>query len=267
MVKDKKIPRKKEKETPKEQPKTDNPKGEKQEHQEQEPIIEGEEIQESKGVGHFFIVGAIIILAITAFIFIPPLFDDGLVTLDDYHQANLDGKKLDNAYLYNEFSFVKYDGLWYTQIFNQYTGTQFDVPLHYGPKEVTDLIVTGNLNLFFAKIKKNNIGDEYDTQTYLTFDPESTQMAYVALATGELTQNLAKTMGIAFLPACTKEHDDCKDVPIITCDNTKDPVIYIKEAEETAVTVEGNCVIIQGEKEEIVRAADRFLFKLYNIMN
>lgn len=223
--------------------------------------------QEEIGLRYFLLIAGLCLAVLAALVIIPRVMNDGLVTLEDYHQANRAGKDLDNAYVYNSYSFVYYDNLWYTQILNQYTGAVYDVPLHYAPKNVTDIAVAGQLNAYFSLIRNNTINSSYLAQTYLTFDPNNTQMQYVALASGELTQNLARTFSLAFIPACTQKDATCGNAPVISCDNTQNPVIYLKEATETAVFVNKNCITIQGKNEELVRATDRLLFKLYNIMN
>ena len=228
--------------------------------------VDQEEVQEAKGLQFFLIIAGIVLLVIALLVVVPRFFESDLVTLEDYHQANIAGEDLDNAYMYNGFSFVYYDGLWYTQILNQYTNTLYDVPLHFGPQNLTDLTLTGNLNEYFLLLRNNTIPGGHLASTYLTFDPDSEQMAYVALTTGELTQNLAKTLSLAFVPACTKKSENCVDVPVITCDNTDDPVIYLKESDETGVFGQGNCLVIQGTELELTRAADRFLLGLYNIV-
>ena len=45
-----------------------------------------------------------------------------------------------------------------------------------------------------------------------------------------------------------------------------DAVIYIKEAEQPSVTTKENCLIIQGYKEDLVRAADKVLWIWYGII-
>ena len=87
--------------------------------------------EEENGLRYFLVIAGICLLVIAGLVLIPRWVNKGPVTLDDLHKANLAGKKLSNAYVYNSFSFVYYDQLWYTQILNQYTGDIYDVPLHY----------------------------------------------------------------------------------------------------------------------------------------
>ena len=215
----------------------------------------------------FFIALGVVALLLVAIFLIPRFFaDEGPKTLSQLHEETLEENiDTETQYAYNGYSFVYYDGLWYTQIYNQVTGDLYDVPLHFGPKNVTDIVITGDMNDFFSSLGENNISN-YTLQTYLTFNPNDPQLGYVALATGELTQNLARTLGIAFIPACTESGPGCDNVPIVTCENATAPVIYLTSGEPTLVYASGNCIMIQGEGFEIVRAVDRLLLKLYNIM-
>jgi len=58
----------------------------------------------------------------------------------------------------------------------------------------------------------------------------------------------------------------CNDIPIITCDNTNDIVVYYKESDELNVEYRDNCIIISGKEFDLVKGVDRVLFNLYGIM-
>lgn len=223
--------------------------------------------QEEASSKTFFIALGVFGLLLVAIFLIPRFFgDEGPKTLSELHQETLEeNMNTETQYAYNGYSFVYYDGLWYTQIYNQFTGELYDVPLHFGPKNVTDIVITGDLNNYFASLAGNNISN-YTYQTYLTFNPNDPQLGYVALATGELTQNLARTFGIAFIPACTEPGPGCENVPIITCENATVPVVYLTSGDPTLIYATDYCITLQGNGMEIVRAVDRFLLKLYNIM-
>ncbi len=214
----------------------------------------------------FFITLGVLLLILVAIFLIPRFFNSEAKTLDDLHEETLtENKDTETAYPYNGYSFVYYDGLWYTQIQNAFSGGLYDIPLHYGPRDLTDIVVTGDFDPFFISLGGNNISN-YTLQTYLTFDPADENMGYVALATGELTQNIASTFGIAFIPACIEEDEGCETVPIVTCNSTDAPVIFLTSGEPTVVYADGNCITLQGTGTELVRAADRFILKLYNVM-
>ncbi len=216
---------------------------------------------------HFYVAVAILLIILGGIFLIPKFFDKDPVTLDILHQENLErGYDTELSYVFNGYSFIYLDGLWYTQIQDKSRDVMFDVPLHYGPKDVIDIPFSGDFEPFFLKAVNNTISN-YTFQTYLTFNPESDQLQYVGLATGELTQNMVIVYNLAFIPACTSnETDVCASVPTITCDSTDDPVVFIAENETTEVRVEDNCIIIQGDGEDIVKAVDRFLLAIHGIL-
>jgi len=179
-----------------------------------------------------------------------------VVTIDDLHNQNIEGDETVFNYLYNGYSFVFTNGLWNTQVQSPVDETLFDIPLHYGPKDLEDISVVGSLDIGF-----------YKPNVYVAFDPLSEDMQYVALSAAELSLNLIKGLGVVPTAACAQnETEACEDRPIITCDGDE-AVVYIKKAEDTLVSLEGDCVVIQGDGENIIRATDRFLYMQYNIMD
>jgi len=160
-------------------------------------------------------------------------------------------------YIYNGFTFQQVDGLWYTEI--QPTGSNklFQVPLHFGPKTLEDIPVTGTLDQRF-----------YSNETYLTMDAVEELPKANALAIAELSLNLAQLFGITPVVACSGKLNatGCDEVPTINCQNTNQSVIYFEERDTTQVLFEGNCVRIQGKDMEMVRATDRFLLHWFGIM-
>ena len=182
--------------------------------------------------------------------------DTKILTLDDLHAQNAAGTLDPNlGYMYNGFSFIKQQNLWYTQVQSRINNTVFDVPLHYGPRDLEEIPVVGSLDKTF--ISKD---------IYITFDPTSTDMQYIALAAAELSLSLVKGIGVVPKAACaSKETDACSDRPIIDCNSGK-PAIYVKQSEANMVRLLGNCAIVQGDNENIVKSADKFLLMQYGIM-
>ena len=220
-----------------------------------------------KQTKQFYLLIGVVLLIIIGIILIPKFFTEEVKTINDLHMDNLEGKLNDDVgYVYNGASFIFVDGLWYSQVRNIFNGNFYNVPMHYGPRELEDVSVEGDLSSFLELAANNTISDN-PFQVYLTFDPRIEELQYIALADGELTQNLVKTFNLGFLPACTTDEvSACVGIDIITCNNTENPVIFFDNAEPTLVKVEDNCLIIQGDGMEVVRAADRLLLQLYNIM-
>ncbi|MBW3003930.1 hypothetical protein KY337_05170 [Candidatus Woesearchaeota archaeon] len=162
-----------------------------------------------------------------------------------------------SQYSYNGFDFSQgNDGLWYTyvQIDPQ---TEYYVRLHYGPIELEKIPIEGDIDESFKNINK----------VYLTFDPEGESLNHVTLATGEIGTNFVKAFQIGLEGACTvNKTKACEARPIVTCEDAEEPTIYLKEAEETKVIMQGSCITVQGKDEELIMAAERLLYFLYGVM-
>ena len=216
---------------------------------------EEEEINEKKSNKNFLIIiGVIFILFIAVFsikLFIKPK----IVTIDGMITKTLQGEtNPETNYMYNGYVFVKVRNLWYTKW--QYEDNILNIPLHYGPLELEDVIAEGELDERF------NTG-----KYYITFDPLGEDFAHVAVAAGELGLNLVKGMGAKITAACIQNDSNvCIDRAIITCDNTNESVIYIKESEDPGIIMDGNCLILQGNEMELLKVVDRVVLQLYGIM-
>ncbi|MFQ5474993.1 MAG: hypothetical protein ACE5DM_04110, partial [Candidatus Nanoarchaeia archaeon] len=206
----------------------------------------------------WIIVGIVALFAVfisIRYVF-PIFFSSGAMTIDEMHSLNLQGKlENETAYVYDGFSFIKVGDLWYTQL--QKGDTIFDVTFNYGPREVKNITVEGGLSQEFIDSKK----------FYITFDPEGEYLKYVAVANYGLSNSLVRAFGFDLTAGCLKNVTaDCAAAEIITCEDKDKNVFYFKEGNETKLMFSGNCVIIQGKGEELVRAKDRLLLRWYNIL-
>ncbi len=162
------------------------------------------------------------------------------------------------TYVYNGFKFTKIAGLWNTEW--QEKDKLYYVHLRYGPREA-------------ESVPYDIIDAEGFNQTgtiYITFDPEGKNLGYVAVASTEMSLSLSTVFNATPTAACTKNittaDDICTKKPTITCENSKDPVIYMKEADEEKITLNRNCLIIQGKGEDLIRAADKVVWIWYGII-
>jgi hypothetical protein len=163
-----------------------------------------------------------------------------------------------NVLVYNYFEFTKRaDNMWYALW--QRDGQVYEISLRYNPKEVEDVPVSGRLNETFRR-----------QPTYITFDPvqnNTENFKYIALTVAELGLNFVRGLGNQIETACTQNATDaCEGHEIVTCDDDDKAVIYVKPAAEPRVTLDGNCLIIEGERFTMVKAADRVLYHFYKIM-
>ena len=222
--------------------------------------IKPEELKEKKVSDKALIISTITIIVIIALIItLRTIPEEAPKTIDDLHSSNLDEDLEENeGYVYNDYSFVFANGLWYTQVQNVAGTSLFSIPLHYGPKDLEDISVEGE---FDAKFFNSDRG------IYITFNPLGQNLNYVALAVGEFDQSIIKAFNKVPIAACDRnETTACSDRPIITCDNTDKPVLYLQQEPEAKVIFKDNCMIVRGVGPEIVKATDRLLLKLYGIM-
>lgn len=223
--------------------------------------VQPEDLDKKKTSDKALIIAIAAIVIILAIIITSNIFrkEEAPKTIDDLHELNLKGKlKPDEGYVYEGYSFVFANGLWYTQVQNIAGTSIFDIPLHYGPEALKDIKIEGNFNSTIFNSNK---------EIYITFDPLGQNLNYVALAVGEFDQTIIQAFNKAPVAACDKnETAACQDRPIITCENTNKPVLYLKQEIETKVIFKDNCMIVQGTGPDIVRATNRLLLSLYGIM-
>ncbi|MDO8528645.1 MAG: hypothetical protein Q7S06_02010 [Nanoarchaeota archaeon] len=139
---------------------------------------------------------------------------------------------------YKGIEFVQQNGYWFATI----GGVQF--AFKYNPQETEE--ING-----FATIR---INDYSGKPLYISSDNLD--------AENELYQNLDSII-LRRQSACL-QGQTCsnKDYPVKTCD---DNFIIIKEAGNTSISQEKNCVFIEGKKEDSVKLIDKFLYKTLGI--
>ena len=157
---------------------------------------------------------------------------------------------------FNNFEFTKIAGTWYTQW--QHNNQLVALAMRYNPAEVNNVTVLGELGEGFTKSK-----------VYITFDPysEEDSFKYLALASAELSQSIVKAFNKEIIPACTRyETETCENLSIITCNDKDKAVIHIKAEEPTQITLQDNCITLQGKEFELLRAVDKLLYLWYKII-
>jgi len=158
---------------------------------------------------------------------------------------------------YNNFEFTYLDQAWYFQWQNK--DKIYNVPLRFNPQQVTSIPIHGN-----------ELSDEFNNrnEVYVTINPEAnqTEMTYLGLAKGELLFNLIGPLARKEIDACTKNVTDCIDRPIVTCDDQNKSVIFLVPKAPTSIGLLNNCIVLQGEGEELTKAVDALLYRWYNII-
>ena len=102
---------------------------------------------------------------------------------------------------------------------------------------------------------------ELDKETYILFDPE--ELKEDSLEINRLIA-LLYVKNIRAYPACIKEKG-CGNIPIINCKTAKN-YLFITFKNETKITREDGCIILQTNQAEIFRVIDRFVYNIYGIM-
>ena len=178
-----------------------------------------------------------------------------VVNVDELHKDNLKGDlNEEEGYVYNGFSIVKADGLWWTEVVR--LGGLLKVPLRYGPQELENVSFTGSLLPLF------NAGDSI----YIAIDP-SIANKYYSLAISELSFNMAKGIARSPIGSCTKNDSACDNRTIINCDHTQNkPVLELSYGGDAGVEMRGTCIKLTGQDLEIVRSVDRLLYQWYGVM-
>lgn len=179
-----------------------------------------------------------------------------VVVIDDLHKDNLDGKlDQDQGYVYNGFSFVKADGLWWTSV--EVSDRIIKVPMHYGPKDVETIPVSGKLTPEFNKGEK----------IYVSIDPTINYDKYYTLGLMELNTNILQGARRNIEAACSKENTVCENRTIINCENNPlhQPVVQLVRDEKASVQLTGSCIKISGKDEDFVKAVDKVLYGWYKV--
>ncbi|MCB9358681.1 hypothetical protein H6503_02000 [Candidatus Woesearchaeota archaeon] len=209
------------------------------------------------------LLGGIIIIFALLFI-IPNLSKEQPKTMDELFSENYNKAPTDNSYIYNSYSFLRLSDeqtnvdFWYTQY--QIEENMFIIPFRFGPKEVENISVNSI----------NPIPKKDYTKMYITIDPKdpSVSRPYLTLAVSEMSEVLKKVKSYNLISACSENVTDaCKSRPIVTCDSNEDDlVVYFQEDQEEKIEIDGNCFIIYGTDETIIRSTDRMLYGLLGIM-
>lgn len=140
-----------------------------------------------------------------------------------------------NSINYNGFEFIEQNSLW---ILNQ---NEINFIFRYNPNQVPRIA---------SEIKPL---ENYQEKILYLYSEN-------ILAESEIYTNLFQfTNGIE--NACLEECEE--KLPVKTC---QDNFIIIREGNK-GITQENNCVFIEGEKEDLTKLADEFLFKLIGVEN
>jgi len=220
-----------------------------------ERAVKDEPEEPVKNTFFYVILGAIVLVFIALIAYQYILISQPPLTIEDLHDLNLEGElQEERAYIHNGYSFILSDGIWYTEHADR--GNVYKIGLHYGPRDVADIPITGKLNESF------NQGFD----VYVAVNPISDGQDFIALAASELAQNLAIAIQRRPIGACDRnESAMCEFRPIVNCTTTDQAMVYLAHEPGPSIEFDNLCMIIRGENYDLVKAADRLLFEWYGI--
>lgn len=161
----------------------------------------------------------------------------------------------ETRYIYNGFNFAKEAGIWYTQI--ERDGVPYIIMTEHGPKEVENINVTYNANLFPAL---THPGDTL----YLSFDPTEENKSDVTIAAIDFAKGLSIVYGMNIESACTVNATGCEQVQ--TCNSTDKAIIELIRSDNPRAEYEGNCLRVYGKNSDIIKVTNRIMFEWYEII-
>jgi hypothetical protein len=213
------------------------------------------------GIKFLIIIGAIILILIaiiSVYLYIQAIPEP---TIRDRYADVLNGIETNESYMYNGLVFLYNGFLWETVI--KIEAAYLDVPIeaslatYYDPKNVKEIPVKGNLGYIDGV-----------TTVYLTFAPnlDSTQVL-AGVEVGKIVSKKFNLYNKEVIHAVSAPYEG--NFPVITCANaTADAmVIEFVISNHTRLVQESGCLSIQGEtSEDLLRAADRYIFRLLRVM-
>ena len=210
----------------------------------EEPIEEP--VHKGSGKGFYVFGGAIILILILFF---------GIAYYMNTHKPQINNETV----VYNGFPFVYYPDvqIWKTQWQNE--GQLYNIYFHFNPLEAEKVPI----------YQKSPLSGAFNASSfYVSFDANATNNTdYFKIAVAELDLALVKIFERTPVGACSANNSiACERRPIKNCDNTEEAVFYLVQQGEPSIVLDGNCVIIQGNDKELVRAVDRLLYHWYRII-
>lgn len=132
-----------------------------------------------------------------------------------------------------------------------------EIKFYYHPYDLQNLINdTGKIDQF---IQRN--------QLILLFDPEDKNIVYIDLARYELSNELLKNNKM-IIGAKTENTTSYSAIPILSCENATQemPFMYFKTSNESKISFDNNCLIMEGNEFDFLRYRDLILYTEYKVM-
>lgn len=157
---------------------------------------------------------------------------------------NMNSEK-EEKYDYHGLKFVKTEqGIW-----TAYKGNE-QITLMYSPEDLEKIEIPANVGMI-----------SYSQKIYISTDD--------IRANASPMEYFRKRIGITDSKpyACVKDMTGCESLPLKTCDDaTQDQaVVVFKRAEQTKVEYKANCLTMEGDSENLIKAVDKLYFTLAGI--
>ena len=225
-----------------------------------------ESLKDSISIKELIILTVGIIAIFAVILIIPAVFEKEPLSITEMHIENYNKEPSETNYIYNKFSFLKLPDertkrlFWYTQYKSD--NEIYDLPMHYGPKEVENI----SIEVINPTENKN-----YSNILYITATPadENVSRGYLGIAISEINEKFTTIKRYNILSAYSKNNSFTQEgIAIVTCDNSEEHIVFQLEDNKTEakVLIDGNCFIIQGHNESLIRAADRLIYRFLDIM-
>ncbi|MFH1801297.1 MAG: hypothetical protein ABH804_00470 [archaeon] len=159
-----------------------------------------------------------------------------LVSVVGYSFQGTEGDQENQKIDYNGFEFVKINDLWFLSTGN------YEFSFKYNPLQ------TENINSELKKISNYQGNPLY----YSSENNEALSEIYINL--NMIVQR--------FQPACLEGEECDENIPVKNCG---DNFILIKEKNNSRIYQDENCVFIEGQKGDLTKLSDEFLFKIIGV--
>lgn len=154
------------------------------------------------------------------------------------------GRNSEEVIKYNGFKFSKVDNGWLTY------SNDLPVILINKPSELE------GIDAGFVSLNELNSAEKI----YLSSNPKDNLGRYLQ----GLQFNVLKRLKPRIVQACYTDNEECKDFVLKDCNDASSSVkvILIKKG-KNLIEYKDNCLIIQGEDEELVKYIDKFIMNMF----
>lgn len=152
---------------------------------------------------------------------------------------SFDNSGTNNKVKYNGYEFTNSNGLWVTNY------NEINLGFIYNPLETENL----SLEMDFS----DSVNQYSGVPLYIYSEDSSARL--------EIYRNLY-SIAERIQDACPQGKNCTGDVPSKSCD---DKLIIIEESDKEEILQENGCIYIHGDKDNLVKISDEFLYKLFSI--